>query len=434
MRFGIATADITPPFRTLMHGYSARKDYYDGVNDPLTFTAVVLEEGERRMLLGAADICMFHNDGSMGDILREAAEIVGCPADNVMLNASHTHGGPMIPTNLICFAEEARLEATKRYGDFLREKVMAAAAQARAGLAEGTLWYAEGRTNLPMNRRPTRDGGVPNAPNPDGPTDNRLPLLVLKDAAGRVAAIGGRVACHPVATGAQHLLTADYPGAWRAALRQAFGGTVTPFFLQGAGADTRPRQAAAGDKWRVCAHAELAGIGWELCAETLTALTAQPLQPVTGLTLAGTVKTVSAPCAVRYTTRAELEGLRQTGGVHERTYAEACMRRLEAGEAMPDHAEFTVQTLWLNEELALIGLSAEPLLALGYAVEKAVAPKRAVLLGYTNGYVAYTPDRAEMARGGYETTSYLFGGWSGPLLPGLEDLFAGAVVPKSPEE
>lgn len=36
--------------------------------------------------------------------------------------------------------------------------------------------------------------------------------------------------------------------------------------------------------------------------------------------------------------------------------------------------------------------------------------------------------REEMKRGGYETGSYLPNVWSGPLMPGLEDLFASAVV------
>ena len=53
---------------------------------------------------------------------------------------------------------------------------------------------------------------------------------------------------------------------------------------------------------------------------------------------------------------------------------------------------------------------------------------QAVLLGYTNGCIGYTPDTEEMKRGGYETGSYLSRVWSGPLMPGLEDLFASAVV------
>ena len=38
MRFGIGRRDITPPLYTHMHGYAARRDTNDGVNDPLTFT------------------------------------------------------------------------------------------------------------------------------------------------------------------------------------------------------------------------------------------------------------------------------------------------------------------------------------------------------------------------------------------------------------
>ena len=46
MRFGIGRRDITPPLYTHMHGYAARRDTNDGVNDPLTFTAIVMEELE----------------------------------------------------------------------------------------------------------------------------------------------------------------------------------------------------------------------------------------------------------------------------------------------------------------------------------------------------------------------------------------------------
>ena len=73
------------------------------------------------------------------------------------------------------------------------------------------------------------------------------------------------------------------------------------------------------------------------------------------------------------------------------------------------------------EELALVGLDVEPLCALGFAVEKALAPKRVVLLGYNNGSCCYLPTSAEIARGGYEAESYLGKPWTGPLGPGIED-------------
>jgi len=56
-----------------MRGYAARKDAFDGVNDPLTFTAVILEEAENRALLGAADLCGFPDDGSVSGLLEQIA-------------------------------------------------------------------------------------------------------------------------------------------------------------------------------------------------------------------------------------------------------------------------------------------------------------------------------------------------------------------------
>jgi hypothetical protein len=425
MRFGIASKDITPPYRMKMYGYGDRQDVFDAVHDPLTFTAVVLEEDGRRALLGAADLGTMPNDGTVLDLARQIGEAIGCPAGNVMLNASHTHGGPQLPSRSPSSSPISRY--SDRYRDFLYEQAVATAREAAAALRDGTLWYAEGKTTLPMNRRIERDGVVVNAPNPKGPVDNRMQLLILRDADGQLASVGMKVACHPVATGSQHLVTAEYPGAWRAAFKRVFGPTVHPFFLQGAGADARPRHVANGDQWRAMQHAELATIGDDLLTEMLATITSAHQRPVTSLTLTGTVNHVQAPCERRYTTRADLDALRQSG--QSQGYVEASLKLLDAGGEIPDHVEFYVQTLWLSRDLALIGLNVEPLCGLGRLVEAAIAPQQAMLLGYTNGCLGYTADALEMKRGGYEASSHPFGGCTGPLLPGLEDLFAGAVQP-----
>ena len=426
MRFGIGRRDITPPLYTHMHGYAARRDTNDGVNDPLTFTAIVMEEGGRRALVGAADICTFPNDGSVSGFLEQVGKAIGCPADSVMLNASHTHGGPRMPSSSR-YWRDFPSRTVMEYRDQLYAQVLEAAREAADNLVEGSLWYGEGKTRLPMNRRPERNGRVVNAPNPDGPVDDRMQLLLLRKATGEAAAVGIKVSCHPVATGAQHLITADWPGAWRAAFSDVFGPDVVPFFLQGAGADARPRHVAEGGHWRAMKHAELAEIGDELLAETLAILTGMNLRPVDNLTLEGKINVVQAPCERQYTTREQLESLKDEGGLLQQ-YAEAGLACLDMGEEIPEEVAFQVQTLWLNRDMALIGLDVEPLCGLTKTVEEAVAPAQAVLLGYTNGCIGYTPDTEEMKRGGYETGSYLPNVWSGPLMPGLEDLFASAVV------
>ena len=208
MRFGLATREIVPPFPTGMHGYGVRLDLFDGVNDPVTFTAVVLEEGGRRAFLGAADLCTFANDGTTPALMDQVAQAVGCPSENVLLCASHTHGGPQMPSSSAYFEKRRFKDASRQYREWLDGQVVSAAQEAVANMTEGTLWFGEGRTSLPMNRRPDRDGEVPNAPNPEGPVDDRMQLLALRDAEGALKAVGMRLSCHPVTTGAQHLITA----------------------------------------------------------------------------------------------------------------------------------------------------------------------------------------------------------------------------------
>jgi len=420
MRFGLAVADITPESRMPMRGYAVRKDLFDRVHDPLTFTGLVLEEGDRRAFIGAVDLVSMPGDGSLPELLERIGKIVGCPPDCVMLNASHTHGGPNVSRSQRA-EPDPHGDLCESYKQLIYDRITGAAERAVADLREGTLRFGEGTTDLPISRRLERDGRILHAPAPGAPTDPRTHLLALHDAEGALAAVGFKVSCHSVATAWQHQITADYPGAWRDAFSQAFAGRVTPFFLQGAGADTRPRQTADGDQWRAVPHDELPEIARGLLAECLVTLAGPAMQPVGPLLLSGKIQPVEVPCEPLYGRREQFEELLAGGDERQRRYAEKCLALLDEGQPVPDHATVHVQTLWLTEDLALVGLDVEPLCALGFAVEKALAPARVVLLGYNNGSCCYLPTSAEIARGGYEAESYLGKPWTGPLGPGIEE-------------
>ena len=424
MRYGLAVKDIVPPFPMPMYGYGGREDVFDGVNDPMVFTALVLEEDGRRALIGATDIGSYPNDGRTPELMERLAEAVRCAPGSVMLNASHTHGGPLVPMSSSIHKADSRTATMLRYEDWLFDQLAEAACEAASDLRDGSLWYGEGTTTVPMNRRPDRDGAVPNAPNPGGPTDDRLCVFAIRDGQGTLAAVGMRVSCHPVATGAQHLLTADYPGAWRAELARAFGRGVTPFFLQGVGADARPQHVADGDRWRAMKHDELIAIGSDLLHECLAVLTGAGMRELGPLVLEGRFEPVDLPCERRYLRRADFEGIQDPGLAG---YARLALDLLAAGEPVPDHRTFHVQTLWLTDAFALIGIDGEVLCGTGAAVEAAVAPRKGLVLGYTNGVISYLPNAEEMARGGYETQCYRAQPWTGPLKSGLEDLLAAGV-------
>jgi len=73
-----------------------------------------------------------------------------------------------------------------------------------------------------------------------------------------------------------------------------------------------------------------------------------------------------------------------------------------------------------------VGIQGEVLIGLGAYVEKQLRPAHTLLLGYTNACRCYLPDSKELVRGGYEQSSYLYGGWTGPFKKGIEKVIAAA--------
>ncbi len=428
LRFGIARADITPPFPTTMGGYAARQDHFDRVNDPLSAEVLILENNGARLVIVTADLITFEDEQAV-DLRHQIAEITKTSAECVLLNASHTHGGPEMRDKAVYFRSSRDTSSSSRYRQWLQQQLLDAVAQAAQNLAPGSLWLGCGKTAVNMNRRLERNGEIVNAPNPDGPVDDRLQVLALRNQEGQIRALGIRLSCHPVATGAQHLITADFPGAFKKACADALGADVMPFFLQGAGGDMRPAAASAGDRWRQLDHAELPAIGRQLLHETLAVLH-QPhgLEQVIPGAFRGAYVEAEAPCERLYTTREDFVKLQQDGPPHYAFYPTRALARLDAGLTIPDRVKIGVQTLWLNDDLAIIGIQGEVLIGLGEYVEKSLLPKKAILLGYCNGCVSYLPDSHEVKRGGYEQMGYLYSIWTGPYKPGLEKTIAKAVT------
>jgi neutral ceramidase len=426
MRFGVSSASIVPPFKTRMYGYWNRFDPFDDVHGELTVTAVYLEAKGSRALLCAADIGMFPSEGLTEKLIDRLARAADCPAEHVLLNASHTHGGSAIPTHMPAGRAIESTESAYRFVELLGDRLEEATLAARAHAEEGTLWYGCGKTSIPINRRLEKDGRVILAPNPAGAIEDRMRLLVLKGVDGQLRSVGLLLSCHPVATGGAHLLTADFPGAWRAAFHAEYGESVTPFFLQGTGGDMRPRATANGDSFRSLQHAELQGMGRQMMEE-MDATLQGGLEELDVGPFRAARRVATVPCERRYLTRADFEVLLRGTNEGLREYAGFALERLGREGSVPDHQDFPVTTLWLNEETALIGIPAEVLTGLGRAIEGALAPRRALVMGYTNGNASYLPDTHELARGGFECDAYLHEILTGPYRAGVEDRLVAAI-------
>lgn len=429
MKIGLATLEITPPFLMPMGGFGIRVDHADGTHDPLLLTALYFRQENREVWLVVADLVQFPDGEPLDQGLQKISQALGCQPEALFLHTTHTHGGPQMLIGYGIDTPQKRVHRSpqnqvliRKYHDFLWDKVIAACETARRTAFPGRLLYGEGTTSFPMNRRALVNGRIENAPNPDGPVDNRLRLLGIEDGEGNLRALGMILAAHPTSTGAQHRFTADYVGAWRVALKESLGNGVEPFFLQGCGGDARPAYTCGpgGEHWEKTPLEDLPRHTRSLVGETL-ALLRKGLRPLGKPKVASGHATIELRCQPLYTDEESLLPLKDSPVSWVREYADACLQRLSRGEVIPDTVSLRLATLQLAEELTLVGMGCEPLCGLGRKIEAAFPATPLAILGYTSGCFGYLPDTEELLRGGYEAESYLFEPWSGPFFPGVED-------------
>ncbi len=89
---GSASADITPPVSWRCAGnYTERIS--SGVHDPLMTKAMVVQEGATTFAFMGNDLCSGPRD--LTDLARiRANQLTGIPVANIVITATHTHGGP----------------------------------------------------------------------------------------------------------------------------------------------------------------------------------------------------------------------------------------------------------------------------------------------------------------------------------------------------
>lgn len=426
MKFGLHRIQITPPSPMPMGGYAGRVDPFDCVHDPLFFTAVYLNDGQHEAWIGSADLVQFPDSPWREAGLQILTDRLKCRPESLFLNASHTHGGPLIrPDHGVENIYTPLLHGTGqrdevlRYYDFLWQRVGDALEAARADAQPGSLRFAQGKTSFAINRRKEVDGKIVMAPNPAGKTDDRLRLLLIDDAQGNLRIMLPILACHPTSTSSQHQITADFVGAWRKQVEDHFHGRVTMAFLQGCCGDIRGAHTANGDGFRIISHHELAEVARPLFHETLAVLQS-PSRQCGPLNIRTAVSTIQLPCEHTYARRQNLDALLSHPDTLMQDYARTCLNRLDRGEPAPDQAAIRLQALQLTDQLLLLGFDIEPLCGLGRAIETSFEPAhQAIVLGYVNGCSGYVPDDEELPRGGYETESYLWRPWTGPFQPGV---------------
>lgn len=397
LRAAFGEVDITPPLGTAKMGWIV-PTVGNRLLDPLAARLAILATGRRRVALIALDTLSVRWS-TVDEIRRRIEAATGFPGRAVMVAASHNHAGPAI-----CNLGQARRD--EAYTATLVDKIVACFVATFARLEPAEIAFGSAlEWRIGFNRRLRwRDGTThthgtfddPMALCFEGPDDPEVGIIALRAAATQ-APLGCVVnfACHPVHHGGSDELSAGYPGALAAEMRQR-GWPVTVFLTGACGnvSPGDPRHSGRGpDKdeiGRLLAE-DVAGVlpklsfAPELAIECRTRTLELPLREVTEEQLRGTVFGAQRFAA---------------GEVYDGMMPALVTKLREKGK---QKAELQV---FLLGDHALAAVPGEYFVEFGLQIKEETWPRRTLVVSCANGMVGYLPTRLAFRRGGYETTLY----------------------------
>ena len=152
-RAGAARVNITPAQFMPMSGYASRGvKHADGKLTDLWAKAVVLEDAAgRRAVLITYDLIGIDR-GLSRDICAALAEEFQLQREQVALNFSHTHTGPVVAKNLrpmhYMLLDEANRKLVDEYADFVQRQTIAVVGEAIADLSSAKLSWGKRRGDV----------------------------------------------------------------------------------------------------------------------------------------------------------------------------------------------------------------------------------------------------------------------------------------------
>jgi hypothetical protein len=410
---GVASIDITPGESLWMAGFAARTAPSQGTALPLHAKALALEDGRgQRAVLVTLDLL-----GVTARIAKVVADAVrdrhGVSRGRLLLNASHTHCGPVIDDMLsiaydLSADQRAAIEA---YSRDLESRVIRVVAQAFAALRPARLSWGQGEARFAANRRVQFT--------PDGPVDHTVPLLRVDAVANDqppIALVFG-YACHNTTLQADFTqFHGDYAGIAQAALERRHRG-ATAMFVAGCGADANPKPR--GTVALVEQH------GTALADAVDRAL--PTLRPITAQTLSVDYEIVDLPFAPT-PDRAGWIAKLQDPDQYIRRHARLMLEILDRDGTLPAVQPDPVQVWTFGRDLTLIALGGEVVVDYVLRLRREYSDRPLWVAGYSNDVFGYVPSSRVLAEGGYEGGgAMIYYGRPGPFAPPVEELIHDAV-------
>ena len=414
-RVGFASTKITPasPVRMAGYGSKARQQPFERIELDLFAKAMVIEDADgKRGLLITADLVGLTKPITV-KIYERIEKQTGITREQIIINASHTHTGPVVgldPEQLSYLGNDDHAKATIKYTHLLVKRIVDLASEAVDGMKPAVLSLGTGVATFPMNRREFTERGVRLGVNPRGLVDRSVPVLKIASPSGELRGVVLGAACHLTTLGGSDMqISGDYAGYAQRQIQQNHPGAVA-MFVQGCGGDANPFPDGTEEISRV--H------GMTLAAEVERVLS-EKMRPI-----AGGLKTLVAPAAIplqQSISDDTYDKMNRASGAN-RNVAKQIKEKLAAGDKLPTHYDTEISLWQFGDDLTWVALPGEVVVDYVHLVERAIGPRKLWVSAYCHDVFGYLVTSRVLDEGGYE----IRGIYSGAL--GLIDPSAEKVV------
>jgi hypothetical protein len=363
-----------------------------GQEAPLLATAIVLDDDSTRICLVAIDVLMMNRD-YLDQAARQIENEVGVPFDNVLINCSHTHHAPSTVT----------IHDYARDDEFCRRTVQAivAASKRASELAQmnppavPVFRLGQEATVGQNSRQLLKDGRVywigprDGFVRPTGPFDADLPVLAFRQPGGKMSGLLFSHSTHCI--GVRDPMKS--PGFYGLAAQELSQALDTPVaFLSGAAGSTHNLTLSCDEmvfRLKAAVHESLGAV-----------------QPMATAKLAAIRREFTFKIR-RFDEGAEDRAVSEYVAAYAPTHAENIVRVFRESREKQRAHQGEVRKTWLQAirigDVAFVAVPAEFFTTLGIEIKRRSPLRYTYVLGLSNDYIGYVPDRDAFRLGGYQT-------------------------------
>lgn len=402
MEVGVAQVDITPQSPIRLSGFAARtKSEADRVLRKLSAKALAFgSDVQHPSVLITVDLIGIQWR-TTSKLVEQLSKKSGIDPAQVVICASHTHGGPEIG-NLInilqCRGDYPskysfndsllaldQLVHIAQYNELLSKKLEAVALAALKNRKPALVAWGKGKVSFAENRRTK-----------GGPVDHSLPVLCITNLDGSLRAIMANYACHGISLGPDiNQIHGDWMGEAQNIIEEKHRGCVAMMVIGCAG-DLHPVKR---DKVEF-----MKGYGKEI-ADEVDRVISSNLVPLNAPPMA-TMEWIKLPFAKVPTITWLIEKSKDTD--IKGYYSRLALERILRGDSIPKELEYPIQIWNFDNKMAMINLGGEAVVDYACLFKQKYGEERVWINSYANDVSCYVPSLRILKEGGYEAEASMY--------------------------